>query len=249
MAKISTDLRAGNLHPRESLSASGSITALNGAISCYADAASTVSIALSGTYVGTLTVEGTVDGTNWDAIPVKPINAGGIYVLTLASGAVGRWMGSIGPFAQVRVRASAWTSGTAAVFVLADIGPSSIEAFVRSSDLCVTNTGAAAAAVTLTIPAGGAGLFQHITRLIVQRHTSAALTAAATPVLVTTTNLPGTRVFSIPADAAPQGQVYSEIMESSSPLRTSAANTNTTIVAPATTGVIWRITADYYLAS
>jgi hypothetical protein len=66
---------------------------------------------------------------------------------------------------------------------------------------------------------------------------------------VTTTNLPGSRVFSIPADAAPQGQVYSEIIETSNPLRASAANTNTTIVTPATTGVIWRISADYYLAS
>ena len=107
---------------------------------------------------------------------------------------------------------------------------------------------AAAAAVTLTLPAPPVGLFHHITRLIIQRHAAALLTAAATPVIVTTTNLPGSRAFSIPADAAAQGTVYSEIAEPATPMRSSATATATTIVCPVTTGVIWRVSADFITA-
>lgn len=246
MTKLSTDLRNGILHPRENLFASANIIALNGVVSCYADGASTVSLAVSGTYVGTLTVEGSFDGTNWDVVPVKPINAGGVYVLTLASAAVGRWQGSIGQFQQVRVRASAWTSGTASVFLMADNGVSDVTAFLRSADQAATITAATGVAATLSIPAGGAGLYCYLSRLVIQRHTSAALTAGATPILVTTTNMPGSRVFSFPADAAAQGAMAQEIVEPATPLRMTATNTATTIVAPATTGVIWRITADWY---
>jgi hypothetical protein len=143
---------------------------------------------------------------------------------------------------------SAYTSGSATVYLVSDVSPSELLMLPKSADQSVTNTGVAAAAVTLTLGAPGAGLFHFITRLIVQRHTSALLTAAATPLLVTTTNLPGSRVLSFPADAAPQGQVATEIIESSAPLKSSAANTATTIIMPATTGVIWRATADYYVA-
>ena len=107
---------------------------------------------------------------------------------------------------------------------------------------------AAAAAVTLSLAAGGAGFFHYITRLVMQRFATAALTAAATPIVVTTTNLPGSKAFSFPADAAAQGVVAQEVLEPTVPIRSSAANTATTIVCPATTAVIWRVTADYYLA-
>ena len=90
MAKLSADFRAANLHPRENLQAAGSLAALNATVACYCDGASTVSFSVAGTYVGALTAEGTVDGANWDQIPVKPTNAGGLYVLTLASAAIGR---------------------------------------------------------------------------------------------------------------------------------------------------------------
>lgn len=238
---------AESLHPRESLFASGTLSSLNAALTVAADGANSVSFAVATTYVGTITCEGTIDGTNWDVIPVKPVNAGGVYVLTLASAAVGRWTGPIGPFLSVRLRMSAYTSGAATVFLAAELGLSDITALLKSADLSVTVTAAAAAAATLTIPAAGAGLFHHITRIVIQRHTSALLTAGATPILVTTTNLPGSRVFSFPADAALQGQVAQEIVSPTNPLRSTAANTATTIVMPATTGVIWRATADYYV--
>jgi hypothetical protein len=117
----------------------------------------------------------------------------------------------------------------------------------RSCDAHVTVTADAAKAATLTLP-GVAGLFHYISRILIERHTSAALNAAATPTLVTTTNLPGARAFSIPADAAAQGQVYREVVEPALPLKSSASGVATTIAAPRTANVIWRISVDYYLA-
>ena len=248
MAKLSKDFSTGSLHPRENIFASGALAVANAETVIDADGASTVGLVVTGTYAGTLAVEGSIDGTNWDVVPIKPVNAGGLYVLALASAAVGRWQGPIGQFRKVRVRMTTYSSGTANVVLMADNGVTDVTALIKAADQSLTVTAATGVAATLTIPAPGAGLFQFITRILVQRHTSALLTAGTTPVLVTTTNLPGARVFSIPADAAPQGQVYSEVVEPANPLRASAANTNVTIVAPVATGVIWRITADWYNA-
>jgi hypothetical protein len=80
------------------------------------------------------------------------------------------------------------------------------------------------------------------------RFASALLTAGATPVLVTTTNIPGSLVFSMPADAAGQGSILTYQEDFSYPIAVSAQGTATTIVAPATPNVIWRVTAGYYVA-
>lgn len=51
------------------------------------------------------------------------------------------------------------------------------------------------------------------------------------------------------ASAAAVGTTDSKYVEPGLPLRSSVVNTATTIVCPATTSVIWRITAYYYLAA
>lgn len=248
MVQISSNLPANHMPGREAIFATGALTALNASLECIAEGSATVALAVTGTYVGTITLEGTMDGTNWDPIPVKPRAAAPIYVLTLASAATGRWVGSAGGFHRIRARMSSFTSGSATVSLLADNSQNVQEIFKKPADQSVTATGAAGAAVTLTLPAPGAGLYQHISRLLVSRFASALLTAAAAPVTVTSTNLPGSRAIDFPADAAAQGTIYSEIVEGMVPLRASAANTAVTIVCPATTGVIWRVTADYYNA-
>lgn len=200
---------------------------------------------IRGTFVGTVVFEGTVDGTNYVSIPV--INQATQAFIT-APTTVGVFVGSVTGFRRIRVRVSAYTSGTVVATIRASMADYAITAIPYPATLTATQTGLAGAAVTLTVAAGGAGLFHYFTRILVQRHTSALLTAGTTPVLVTTTQLNG-RVFSIPADAAAQGTVYSEIVEPSQPIKSQTANTATTIVCPATTGVIWRVTADYYLGA
>ncbi|MGL4575859.1 MAG: hypothetical protein ACRCV9_13835, partial [Burkholderiaceae bacterium] len=108
-------------------------------------------------------------------------------------------------------------------------------------------TGAAAAAVTATLPAV-AGLRHYIDRIDVTRFASTLLTAGATPVLVTTTNIPGAPVLSFPAEAAAQGTTAIQVLDAgSSGWACTALNTATTVVCPVTTGVIWRVNVIYRL--
>lgn len=118
----------------------------------------------------------------------------------------------------------------------------------KAADLAVTATAAAAAGVTLTLPAAGAGLFHYITSLEITLFAAAAGTAAATPVIVTSTNLPGSLAWSFEAKAAAVGERASIMVPLLVPLKVSAANTATTIVCPASASRIWRVNATYYAA-
>ncbi len=201
---------------------------------------------IRGTWTGTISFEATVDGTNYVAVTAINQATQAMVISTTASGIF--IMGCTG-FRRIRARISAAPTGAAIVAIRASMADYAITSIPYPSTIAVTNTGAAGAAVTLTVAAAGAGLFHYFTRIIVQRFSTALLTAAATPVLVTTTNLPGTRVLSFPADAAAQGTIYTEEIRPVQPLKSSTANTATTIVCPATTNVIWRVTADYYVGA
>lgn len=65
---------------------------------------------------------------------------------------------------------------------------------------------------------------------------------------ITTTNLPGSLAFSFEADAALAGTLARYREDFAYPIAAAAQNVATTIVCPATTGVIWRITAGFYVA-
>lgn len=255
MASLTRNIAAGilgsqtTLHPRETQFVAGTLGALNAEVIADCDGSASVSLDLRGTFSLTVEVAGTVDGTNWTLIPVKAINAASkLYVAAVAGTATGIWAGSCAGFRKVRARVTAYTSGAATTTLAANtVAPDwTLDGAITS--LAVTATGAAGAAVTLTLPAPGAGLRQYITYLSINRFATALLTAAATPVVVTTTNLPGSLAFSLPADAAPQGDLYPWREDFAYAFAASAQNTATTIVCPATTSVIWRATAGYYVA-
>lgn len=247
MAKLSTDLRVGTLHPRENQFRTSALASATADTAIQADGGGSFILSLSGTFVATLLVEGSIDGTNWFTLPMRTFNAASkLYVVSAT--AVGQFVGANPGFTQLRVRCSAFTSGSAVFTLAASNGPldQMLEGAIATST--GTATGASGAAVTLTLAAPGAGLRHYITNILIDRHATALLTAAATPVIVTTTNLPGSRAYSIPADAAAQGTV-SRLQETfPRPLASSAQNTNTTIVCPTTTATIWRVTADFYVA-
>jgi hypothetical protein len=250
MAKLSTDIgTARPLHPRETLFGSGNLGALNAEIIINSDGAATVSLDLRGTFNMTVEVAGTVDGTNWTLIPMRPVNLASIaYVAAVAGTAAGVWVGKAAPFRQVRARVTAYTSGAAATFLVASIAPldDSLQGLVTPT--LVTNVGASGAAVTLTLPAPGAGLRQYLTYLSINRFAVALLTAGAAPVTVTTTNLPGSLAFSFAADAAAQGTIDRWREDFAFPVAAAAQNTAVTVVCPATTNLIWRVTGGYYIA-
>jgi hypothetical protein len=227
--------------------ATGSIAANGSSVVISISGQSSYAVQITGTWVGSLQFEGSVDGTNYTPLVVR-LAGTSTFIISASSNAIYR--GNCAAYKNVRVISTAWTSGTASIAIAANMAVGGVfinsEVRPKSSDLLVTNTGAAAAAVTLTLPAAGAGLFHYITKLEVSAIASAARTAAATPVIVTTTNLSGSLAFSFQANAAAQGVSERQVNDFESPLKSSVANTATTIVAPATTSVIWRVTAYYY---
>lgn len=91
----------------------GTITALNGVVSIPCQGADSFGVLLTGTWVGTITPEVSVDGATWAATAFfesttetksATVTANGTYKFLYVGGVV-----------QVRVRASAYTSGTIAV--------------------------------------------------------------------------------------------------------------------------------------
>lgn len=250
MAKISKDLGAGGtLHPRENLYTTGNLGSLNAEIIIDSDGCSTFTLDLRGTFSLTIEVAGTVDGTNWTLIPVRPINVASVlYVAAVAGTTAGIWIGECAGFNRIRARVTAYTSGSATTFLAAsnaNLTPTLQNTLTTSIG---TTVGTAGAATTLTIAAPGAGLRQYLTYLSINRFATALLTAGTAPVTVTTTNLPGSLAFSFGAEAAAQGTLDRWREDFAFPIAASAQNTAVTVVCPATTNVIWRVTAGFYVA-
>jgi hypothetical protein len=236
------------LHPRENLAAQLSLAALNADLRCFSDGASTMVATVTGSYTGTLVFEGTNDGwATVDTIPVKPLRGGGKIVLGLTSGQVGRFKGAIGDFSEVRARLTAWSAGTSSVRLVCDNGLSGdLGVIVQADQEYLEVVGTAGSAVTLTLPAPGPGLFHYVSRLQVQRAVSAGpLTPAASPLIVSTSNLVGSRTLRLPANADPTGTIAEQIVAGSKPIRAVNANTVTTVICPATTGVQWIVNAAW----
>lgn len=254
MPKLSRNLALppggiATLDPRETQFVAGALAALNAEIIVPADGSNTVMLDLRGTFVGTFEVSGTVDGITYTPIQIRPINAASIAYLAAAT-VVGLYVGATLAYRSIRVRCTAYTSGSATTALAASNGQTADYLKLGgAAPLAVTVTAAAAAIATLTLPAPGAGLRIYVTSLTISKFATALLTAAATPVLVTSTNLPGSPVYNFAADAALAGTNVDKREEFSIPLAASAQNTAVTFVAPATIAIIWRLTATYYIGA
>lgn len=101
-------------------SGSGTITALNGAVTLTIPTQASACLHVTGTWVATLIFEGSVDGANWFTVQATTLPAGASVTTTTATGA---FLLGIGGFAAVRIRASAFTSGTATVAWTSDNTP------------------------------------------------------------------------------------------------------------------------------
>ena len=249
MAKLATDLRSATLHPREALFSTATLGSLNAETIIDSDGCATVTLDLRGTFSMTIEVAGTVDGTNWIPIPVRPVNVAAVaYVAAVVGTAAGVWVGQCAGYRRVRARVTAYTSGAATATLAANNALYDNRLFGPVASGIGTAVGASGAAVTLTLASPGAGLRHYLTYIAINRFAAALLTAGAAPVTVTTTNLPGTLAFSFPADAATQGTMFPLREDFAFPIASAAQGTATTIVCPATTNVIWRVTAGFYVA-
>jgi hypothetical protein len=192
--------------------------------------------------------EGTIDGTNYIAIPAYDV-AAGAYVATVVvtTTLAKQYALTATGFKRLRIRISAYTSGNIAV-----AGRATQSDFIITTGslpvLSASVTAAAAAAATLTLAAPGAGLRHYLTGIEITRNATAALAGTAT-LVVTTTNLPGTLAWSVGNAMAAGGTQVDVSRDFTQPLQSSAQNTATTIVAPVPgAAVLWRINAYYYIA-
>jgi hypothetical protein len=118
---------------------------------------------------------------------------------------------------------------------------------VQGALTVVTQTAAAATAVTLTLAAPGAGLSHYIASVVFQKGQTTAGTAAAQSQVSTATN--HAIVSMVPSDAQALGTVQTFFsFAPPMPVKSAAANTATVFTLPAMTGAIGRIIVAYYIA-
>lgn len=203
----------------------------------------------SGAFSGTIVFEGTIDGTNYVAMPAINLLTSAFVASFVGSGVVPgtQFMVTATGFRRIRIRVSAFTSGTLTVAMRASTADFMIvNTFMPV--VSVTNTGAAAAGVTLTIPAPPAGLFNYITGIEVSRTATAALAGTAT-LVITTTNFPNAHAWSVGNAMAAGGTQLDIQNQYTQPIKSALAATATTIVCPAPgAAVLWRTNAYYYQA-
>lgn len=215
---------------------------------------------------GVIIFEGSGDGSTWATLNGLPY-AGGLPVT--GASAPGAWQFDCQGVVYFRIRATALTSGAIIGTIIATangsvvmleqgttaagISGSETGLVVRnipqSSTLTVSSTAAANTALTVTLPAAGAGLFHYITGIEITRNATAALLGTAT-LVVTTTNLSGSRAWSVGNAMAAGGTQIDVNIGRSLPIKSSAANTATTIVMPIPgLAVLWRCNVDYYIGT
>lgn len=212
------------------------------------------------TAAGNLTYvcEGTVDGTNYMALPMfaqfqllvaAAVAEQFVPSVVIASTHSGIYTVGVSGFRRVRIRVSAYTSGNVTISPRASLADFIIYQRQIPATLHVTVTAAANTAATITLPAAGAGMFHYITYLNCTRNATAALAGTAT-LIITSTNLPGSPAWSVGNAMAAGGTQVDVDMRPTAPLKSLVANTATTIVMPAAgAAVLNRGNCSYYVGS
>lgn len=103
----------------------GTITALNGTVLVYGQGVYTVTASITGTWVGTLVMEGQAADNNWYGLDIySPSNNITPFTTTITTNGLYGVVG--GGFLNIRVRASAYTSGTVNVALDGSLAQQSI---------------------------------------------------------------------------------------------------------------------------
>lgn len=95
-------------HLKQSISEAGKIVRLN------VEGMSTAVMEITGTFVGTLVFEYSIDNENWHTLSAKKI---GSNVFETGATDVGKWIANVSGFLSIRIRCSAYTSGTINTYI------------------------------------------------------------------------------------------------------------------------------------
>lgn len=179
----------------------------------------------------TVMVQGPVEvsGT-FNAIVLSPLGVSGFVSVGAGDGAIA----SIGSTGDVE----ASIDGGTLIALLKRLRTLNSE-----NDLGVSVSGAAGAAVTLTLPAVS-GQYHYIGYASVQAYASANTGGQAAPIFITTTNLPGSPVMLFDT-LGTKGAAIRQVIQPAQPIRSSVAGVATTISCPATSNIIWWINVFY----
>jgi hypothetical protein len=118
-AKQSLDVNVTASAPNSDKTGSGTITALNGSVAVNTQGCAAVMFNVSGTWVATLTIQATLDGTTWFTVTGQDAQTGLALTTTTTNRVIAV---ACGGFAQVRLTATLFTSGTATIVYDAAIG-------------------------------------------------------------------------------------------------------------------------------
>lgn len=107
----------------------GGAATAGSAVTYNGDGRGSISIQVTGTYTGALTLQETVDGTNWITIAGSPLynDVTGAYNNTITSGSVGVWTAEIAGRASIRLTALGAVTGTAVVTMHASQGVNRVD--------------------------------------------------------------------------------------------------------------------------
>jgi len=125
----------------------GTIVANNGTVSINGQGVYTVSFSITGTWTATLVVEGQTPDSNWTQLPINIVANSLPYLQTPSVSTNGTYTITGGGFTNVRIRASAFTSGTVSVAIDGALSQQTVIANTSSPDMYVTGASAQTATV------------------------------------------------------------------------------------------------------
>jgi len=253
----------GNFMPHlEARTSAATLAAINAEVvhNLSGDASAVIYLNGTGTLNATYAVDGSADGVNYFPLlcyPYGTASVGGTLPLAaqplvtevVNAATVQRALcASVGGLQKVRVRLTAYVSGSCAVTINSDdcksINPYAND--TKAGTLMVTATAAAGVAVVATLPAV-VGLRHYIDRIDVVRSATTALTAGAIPGVVTTTNIPGLPQLTFGADTGGVGVDKIQSIDFGASGMAATSIGATTIVCGIYVGVIWRVNVAYRL--
>ena len=139
----------------------GTITAVNGNVSISGQGVYTTTFSITGTWSATLVIEGQTPDSNWTQIPINIITSSLPYQQMSSVTTNGTYSITGGGFTNIRVRASAFTSGTISVAIDGSLAQQTVVANITTPDLSVTGASAQTATVNniLTTTSGTAATY------------------------------------------------------------------------------------------
>jgi hypothetical protein len=112
------------------------VGALNATVVSQLRGQSTVTVQITGTWVGTLSFQVTTDGTNWTAMTLYPVAQTGVPASTTTAN--GHFIGVVAGFFQFRCIMTAYTSGTAVVSAIVSQGTNEQQVNVGNTQASTT---------------------------------------------------------------------------------------------------------------